>query len=105
MASQKLTKHQQSNTQPNQQLKKVVSEIQSDIEAIEKDITFFDEINFNSRAEAIDDIDFHIIGRIDAFLQNVGHVDEIIWLRQHAELVKAQLEKIDDSLFRRLRKK
>jgi hypothetical protein len=39
-------------------------EIQSDIEAIEKNEALNEEANFVDRAEAIDFIEFHIIDRI-----------------------------------------
>jgi len=84
-------------------LEQVISEIRSDIGDIEKNISLYDEKNFNSRANAIDDIEFHIINRIDGLLQSTAPAAGLIGLKQRARQVKLQLEKINDALFRRLR--
>ena len=102
MAREKFKKDKAGDPKPHPELISIIAEIQADIGTIEKDAPLFDEINFNSRTEAIDNIDFHIIDRIDTLLQNVGQVEELVELRRHAKIVKTQLEKINDSLFRRL---
>ncbi len=81
----------------------VLAEIEEDIQAIEQDEAIYQEINFNSRANAIDFIDFHIIDRIDGLLQNSAYQKELTILQQRAEKVKTDLEKIDNNLFKRLR--
>jgi len=81
----------------------VIYEIQSDIEAIEKNAALYEETNFDNRAEAIDDIEFNVIDRIEGLLQTINPPDELIPLKQYAERVKRQLEAIDDTLFQRLR--
>jgi hypothetical protein len=81
----------------------VIYEIQSDIEAIERSSALSEEINFGSRVEAIDYIEFNIIDRIEGLLQTMNQPEELTRLQQHAERVKNQLEEIDDNLFQRLR--
>src|SRR5262245_23885653 len=81
----------------------VTDKIQSDIEAIAKDLALHEEINFDSRVEAIDYLEFNVIDRIEGLLQTTNPPEELTQLRQYAERVKHQLEDIDDSLFQRLR--
>lgn len=80
-----------------------IHEIQSDLEAIEKNAALCEETNFNHRAEAIDDLEFNVIDRIAGLLQTLPLPEELIPLKRHAERVKHQLEAIDDTLFQRLR--
>ena len=81
----------------------IAREIQSDIEAIEKNEALNEEANFMDRAEAIDFIEFHIIYRIDCMLRSSSQVEDLTGLKQHAESLKKQLEEIDGTLFRKLR--
>lgn len=81
----------------------VVYEIQSDIEAIEKNAALYQEANFDRRAEAIDYLEFNIIDRLEALLQTINPSEELIRLKQAAERVKRQLEAVDETLFQRLR--
>lgn len=81
----------------------VIYEIQSDLEAIEKNSVLYEETNFDNRAEAIDYIEFNVIDRIEGLLQTMHPPEELISLKQYAERVKHQLEAIDDTLFQRLR--
>ena len=81
----------------------VIYEIQSDIEAIQKNSALYEETNLNSRIEAIDYIEFNIIDRIDGLLQTINPPEELVPLKQYAQRVKRQLEDIDDNLFQRLR--
>jgi hypothetical protein len=81
----------------------VIYEIQSDIEAIEKNVALYEETNFDSRAEAIDYIEFNVIDRIEGLLQPINPPAELLPLKKYAERVKRQLEDIDDTLFQRLR--
>lgn len=82
-----------------------ITEIQTDIQAIEEDETIYQEINFTNRANAIDFLDFHIIDRIEGLLQNLEQNEELIILQQRAEKIKFDLEKIDNDMFIRLREK
>ncbi|MCI0550307.1 MAG: class I SAM-dependent methyltransferase [Anaerolineae bacterium] len=81
----------------------VIYEIQSDIEAIEKNSALYEETNFDSRVQAIDYIEFNIIDRIESLLHTINQPEELTTLKQSAERVKRQLEEIDDTLFQRLR--
>jgi hypothetical protein len=83
----------------------VISEIQSCILAIEEDADLHDERNFADRADAIDLIDFHIIDRIEGLLQKISLKKEADILKQRAEKVKCELEKIDTTLFEQFREK
>ena len=78
-------------------------EIQSDIEAIEKNEALDEEANFVDRAEAIDFIEFHIIDRIDGMLRDSRQVENLTELKQRAESLKNRLEEINEKLVQRLR--
>lgn len=81
----------------------ILYEIQSDLEAIEKNSALYEETNFANRVEAIDDLEFNVIARIEGLLQTRHPPEELIPLQQYAERVKHQLEAVDDALFQRLR--
>jgi hypothetical protein len=81
----------------------ILSGIASDIDDIEGNAELYKATNFNSRADAIDFLDFHIIDRIEGLLQNGAPRERLYLLQQHAEKVKQQLEKIDADLFEQLR--
>jgi hypothetical protein len=89
--------------QGDDELETIITEIRSAIGTIEENDIFYREKNFNSRADAIDHIEFHIIDRIDSLLQNAAPTAELTSLKQRAKQIKLQLEKINDNLFRRLR--
>ena len=80
-----------------------LSEIHSDIEAIEKNLALYEEKNFTGRVEAIDFIEFHLVDRINGLLQSVGRSEDLEHMKKHTEELKEQLEKIDGKLFQRLR--
>jgi SAM-dependent methyltransferase len=80
----------------------VSNKIQAEIESIEKNIALYEEANFDSRADAIDYIEFNVIDRIEGLLQTTNQPEKLIQLKQDAERIKRQLEDIDDNLFRRL---
>lgn len=79
-------------------------EIASGIRSIEEDIKLYEATNFNSRTDAIDFIDFHIIDRIEG-LPKTGTAKELEELKAHALQIKNELEAIDTSLFIQLRDK
>ena len=81
----------------------MVSEIQADIEAIQRNATLWEEVNFGSRMEALDYLEFYIIDRIDSLRQLNNPPAELLVLKQQAETIKSQLEDIDATLFARLR--
>ncbi|WP_375445307.1 hypothetical protein [uncultured Fibrella sp.] len=81
----------------------VISEIRTDIETVEKNISLWKEINFASRIAALDFLEFHVIDRLDGLCQQANPPAELLALQQAAEQLKNQLEAIDIALFRRLR--
>ena len=62
----------------------------------------FSEANFASRANALDELEFHVIDRLDGLLA-AGPSAALSQLRRQATRLKEQLEAIDRQLFRRLR--
>ena len=89
----------------NLELETVIPELRADIEIIKKNHSLYDEKNFSSRADVIDDLEFHIIERIDGLFQNPCHAVELADLKRDAGQVKLQLEKINIDLFQRIRAK
>jgi SAM-dependent methyltransferase len=77
-------------------------EIESAIEIIEQDGSLGKEENFVARVEALDLIEFHIVDRVEGLLLNDRGRD-LATLRQRAESLKNQLEKVNEKLFQRLR--
>jgi len=73
-----------------------ISAIRSYIDLIEKDRTYYEEKNFDKRADAIDFIEFHITGE----LPMTSKPDGQFWHK--VEKIKAELEAIDIKLFKRL---
>lgn len=71
-----------------------IAEIQAYIETIAKDPALYKEKNFNERAEALDFIEFHVIGHA------AGQDDKA--LLNAAKKVKTELEEIDNNLFQKL---
>jgi len=80
-----------------------IQEIQSDILTIEENIGLYKENNFNRRADTIDFIDFHVIGRIEELLLQTGEDENLQQLKQAAENLKHTLEEVDILLFDQLR--
>jgi hypothetical protein len=81
----------------------VIDEIQSEIKAIEQNPALYEEINFDSRVDAVDYIEFNVIERIEGLLVEGNSPAELATLKQYAERVERRLVAIDDDLFRRLR--
>ena len=82
-----------------------VAEMQSAIDAIIGDGSLYQEKNFDARIEAIDDIEFLVLHRIENFLQKTDQPDPLNLLKRRAETLKAELEAIDITLFKKLRAK
>ncbi len=78
--------------------------ILSDIKAIEKDRTLYQEKNFHLRLQAIDYIEFHVIDRINALIE-CTNVFDLNFLKQYAEKVRCNLEAVDAGMFHQFRKK
>jgi hypothetical protein len=80
-----------------------ICEIRSEIGAIEKDYSLYEEKNFEKRMEVTDFIGFHIIDQIEELLRKTVRPDQLILLKHRAEKVRSELEEIDIRLFQRLR--
>lgn len=79
------------------------AEILSDIEAIAKDEDLFREKNFITRSTALDEIEFHVIDRLQSLSENAdssGHFND---LKQYAENVRGQLEEVNKQMHQKLR--
>jgi hypothetical protein len=81
----------------------IISGMRADISSIEQNLALYEDANFNSRNEAIDYIDFHILDRVEA-LQQQAESKECKTIKQYANKVKGRLEKIDIHLFKFIRK-
>nr|WP_067056432.1 hypothetical protein [Mucilaginibacter sp. L294] len=79
-----------------------IAEILADIQSIEDDAGIYQEVHFNARANAIDFIDFHVIDRINGLLSG-GPNTALESAKKRVETAKNLLEKIDITLFKRLR--
>ena len=80
-----------------------MNHIRSAVEAIANNTALYEEKNFCSRVEAVDDIEFNVIDRIEGLLRTNHPPAELVALKQAAESVKRRLEAIDQALFQRLR--
>jgi precorrin-6B methylase 2 len=79
-----------------------IAEMQSAVALIQKNALLYDEKNFDQRVEAIDFIDFQIIGRVVDLLQKSASSAALLSLKHWAEKVKTELEEIDIKLFKKL---
>ena len=82
--------------------KMAIFELQSYIEAIEKNIALFEEKNFVKRIEVIDFLGFQVMDQIEELLLKTDQSHKLILLNYRAEKVKSELEEIDIDLFQRL---
>lgn len=77
----------------------ITDEIQATIQAIAHNAALYAESQFVNRAEALDELEFHVIDRLAGLAQTA----DLMRLKQAAECVKRDLEAIDGALFQRLR--
>ena len=80
-------------------------EILSDIEAIVKNGKLYQGKNFNLRLQAIDFVEFHVIDRINVFMESADPFDQMNFLKEYAEKVKRNLQDVDTRMFHQLRTK
>lgn len=78
-------------------------EILEDIKSIEKNEALYNNNNYILRSQAIDDIDFHIIDRIDAVLETGDRSEHWTVLKQHAQQLKLALEDANANMFKGFR--
>ncbi|NLR61797.1 hypothetical protein HGH93_27120 [Chitinophaga polysaccharea] len=79
----------------------VINELQSCIRAIEAEDTLYEIKHFRHRAQAIDQLDFHILDRISS----LAPTPALLKLQQCAIQLKCKLEQTDLLLFAQLRQK
>ena len=84
-------------------MKSAICEIQSELEAIERDDALYEVAGFGSRLAALDAIEVNIIKRVEGLLAAGSHEEELLALWRRAEVAQCRLEAIDDKLFRQLR--
>lgn len=77
--------------------------ILTDLLAIESDQTLLQPSNFTSRVEALDFIDFHILGRLDSLKEAETIQEEFNDVYNRAEGTKANLELVNRMFFAGLR--
>ncbi|MCB0213355.1 MAG: hypothetical protein KDJ52_28690 [Anaerolineae bacterium] len=82
---------------------RVIDQIQSDLNRVEKNTALYKETNFGSRSKAIDYLEFNIIDRIEGLLHTVNQPEELAQLKHAAEGIKGHLEEIDTRLFQQIR--
>jgi Histone methylation protein DOT1 len=83
--------------------KKIVAEILSAVEIISANGRLHQEKNFGIRAQAIDDLEFKIIDRIDALMEDRVKLDKMSDLKEFALKTKRELETVDLKMFQQLR--
>jgi len=79
-----------------------LSEIELHIENIKSDSSLYGEKNFDERTDAIDFLEFHILGQIDSLRSTESDQGKWAELYHQAEKIKSQLEEIDNKLFQKL---
>ncbi len=84
-------------------LDNVFPALHTSIQAKENDPTLYAEENFRARASALDSLEF-AIDRIAGLLLREGETGVLTDLQHYAESVRTGLEKVDEALFRRLRR-
>jgi hypothetical protein len=82
--------------------KTALFEIESTIDAVEKDPSVYEERNFARRVEAIDFIESQALEQIERWIQLSDQPKKLNALRQRAENVMSELERINSALFRKL---
>jgi hypothetical protein len=77
--------------------------IYSIIENIRIDAKLYQEKSFIVRAQAIDDLDFKIIDRIDVLMESRNVSNRMTMLKEFAQKVKDDLEEVNLNMFQQLR--
>jgi len=80
-------------------------EILSYIDNIAKDEKLFREKNFIIRSQALDDIGFLVIDRIQSLIESTDSFDRLHDLIQYAEKIRRQLEEVNTQMYHQLRAK
>ncbi len=80
-----------------------IKEISTELRTIGADHTLLSPSSFRSRAESLDFIDFHILGRLDSLNVPETLQEELNDLYKRAEAIKADLELVNRMFFAGLR--
>lgn len=78
-------------------------DIFSIIENIRNNARLYQEKSFILRAQAIDDLEFKIIDRIDTLMESRNELKRMTRLKEFAQKVKDDLEEVDLNMFQQLR--
>ena len=78
-------------------------EILSTISNIGNANSLYQEKNYYLRAQAIDDLEFKIIDRIDALNEDKNGENRMTDLKEFAQKIKDELEEVDVRMFQQLR--
>ena len=80
-----------------------IRQIETELEAIERDDTLYEEACFGGRLEALEAIECSILEQVDHLRVAHGNTGTLVVLRERAELLGSRLEAVDESLFHSLR--
>ncbi len=80
-------------------------EIFLEIEKIGNNRNLYQEKNFNARLEAIDYLEFHIIDRLHALMENTDSIIQLNILKEYAQKLRGDLEEINSEIFLSFRRK
>jgi hypothetical protein len=84
-------------------LKTTIFEMLSYIEATETDPSVYEEKNLDNRLGVIDFIEFQLVDQIAQLLQKTDRPEKLKLLRDRAEKIKSDLERVNINLFLKLR--
>ena len=84
-------------------LNRLIDELKAELMSIEQNATLGVETNFVARTDALDQLTFHILERIENGVVEYGYRQELVELQQCAESIRQRLERVNDQLFNRLR--
>jgi len=87
----------------NIQLASPIRQIETEIEAMERDDTLCEEACFGQRLEALEAIESCILERVDHLGVAHGETEALVVLKERAELLESRLKAVDERLFHRLR--
>jgi hypothetical protein len=85
------------------QIKGIILEIQSYIEALENDASLDEEKNFDQRIDALDLMEFQVFDQLDDLQLKANQKEQLVLLKSRAEIIKSRLEGINFNLFQKLR--
>ena len=80
-----------------------MTELFSAVKTISKNGKLYEERNFSARNQAIDELEFNIIDRIDALTGDRDTLDKMSDVKEFAQKIKRDLEAVDLKVFQQLR--